>query len=381
MAPIRSGGQTDDLIRDKKIPLGSSTENENGNTRQTIPSRSRILESDSSKTNKRSFPIRHFTIFLVSVVFIIIIIIMTKSTSSSNHKQNAKESKKSRRKDTDKSSNKKRRQPRIESIVFDADARREHLTGMSARKAARRTYGLAMQKVKDRTTKLAQRAELRDATRDRVDAAEAAREAHQQETLWRLQKAKNTKPKTTTTSNSNDEIHNEQDATTVLQYEGQDTQEHWGGRVVVTTSTHIPDSDDDDDEQQQQQQEGKGEEKDSQHDDDDKYNNDDVKDAKSSRSTASAAKSHDDQQEYAGQVEKYLKQLKGQAPTKKRSSTVPGGRRGGTHGASKMKGVGSAATLKIAQRVLARSTAATATKGRGGPNKKGKQSRKNPTKR
>ena len=42
-------------------------------------------------------------------------------------------------------------------ITFDSDKRHDYLTGFSSRKKERRAFGLAMQKVKDRQSKLEER--------------------------------------------------------------------------------------------------------------------------------------------------------------------------------------------------------------------------------
>ncbi|EKU20538.1 rrna processing protein rrp17, partial [Nannochloropsis gaditana CCMP526] len=55
------------------------------------------------------------------------------------------------------------------ALVFDPEARREYLTGFSKRKKERRTFGLAMQQVKNRKARLMEREELRKAKKGALD--------------------------------------------------------------------------------------------------------------------------------------------------------------------------------------------------------------------
>ena len=66
----------------------------------------------------------------------------------------------------------------VASIEFDATARYQHLTGFSERKQARRAYGLAHQKIKDRKSKLEHRAAIRTAERDFIEEAEKLKQQH-----------------------------------------------------------------------------------------------------------------------------------------------------------------------------------------------------------
>jgi ribosomal RNA-processing protein 17 len=299
---------------------------------------------------------------------------MTKSSNSKNKSKNEKRGKKGgakKKKDAGK------RPRRVDAIVFDPEARRQYLTGFSQRKQERRAFGLAMQKVKDRTARLANRAELRSVTREQIAEAEERRrqrmeddaknkavpptrtEEKQQQKRARdnLSSNKETKidPLQTT-----DQINEEKADTVVQTYEGEETQQQWGGLVVVTTSTNVPDSDDDNG---TDHGDGEGEEQ-----------NDCRK--------QQPKKQLDAQQEYAGNVEKYLKDLKGHLPSKKNKAGNNNKRhRGGQHGAANMKGVGSAAHLKVAQKVLARSTAAAAASQTKGGGKSAGGGKKRSTKR
>jgi Nucleolar protein 12 (25kDa) len=289
---------------------------------------------------------------------------MTKRNNS-NHAKSKSSPKKAKSKrggnektDTVTNLNKSGRPPkRVESVVFDAAARRAHLASASTRKQERRAYGLAMQKVKNRAALLANRAALRQAKAERIATAEqaaatmaATTAAANEQTFLGIETAApndetdldsgfaDQQEEDVVVDEENATFHQpplEQaatatttaDTTVVVHYQGDETHSQWGGSVVVTTCTHIPDSD-------------------NEHDDNDVDNDQNA-----------PVKKRDVQQEYAGRVEKYLKQLKGHLPGKKKSTTTSSSnKRGGTHGAVGMKGVGSAATLKVAQKVLARTT-------------------------
>jgi ribosomal RNA-processing protein 17 len=60
------------------------------------------------------------------------------------------------------------KRPRLE-IVFDPDARKEHLTGFHKRKQERRRFGLAMQQIKDRKERLEERKERRAVDQDKLE--------------------------------------------------------------------------------------------------------------------------------------------------------------------------------------------------------------------
>ena len=184
------------------------------------------------------------------------------------------------------------KQTKPEPIVFDANARKEYLTGFSQRKQARRLYGLAMQKVKNRKAKLTQRAERRDKEAE-LDQAIRAVDQLQQDT---------------------DKNKEDEDATkTVHCYQDDQTQERWGRNVIVTTSACLPsDRDRDLDEPIEKQQ-------------------------------------TDSAQEYAGSVDKYLAQLRAKNPSKKSNANT---KRKGQHGA--MGSHTSAKDFKEAQKLLKR---------------------------
>lgn len=199
---------------------------------------------------------------------------------------------------------KHRQQGRSGEVVYDASARQEYLTGFSSRKRQRRAYGLAMQKLKDRQAKLSQRKELKEAQLEQIQQAEQQK----------LEIIENTTK--TTTIKFEKPIPKEQDIDQVQMYQDVTTQQQWGGQVIVTTSTHIPDDDDD---------------------------HQDVKSSTHKKTN----KKVDKQQEYAGKVDKYLKQIQKAMPTKKKKQA--GHKRKGQHGAATMKGIGD---VKTAQKML-----------------------------
>lgn len=219
------------------------------------------------------------------------------------------------------------------SITFDADARREYLTGFSERKRQRRAYGLAMQKVKDRTAKLQEKRETKQATLQQVEQAEAQkkqllREKHGSDAI---EEDDDKKGEESDTSDDN----NTTTTTTTTRYQDMQTQSQFGGQVIVTTST-LPPSDDEGD------------------------SDADVR-------TEQDKKNVDSQQRYAGNVSKYLHELKGSMPgkKKKRDHSFKG-----RHGAANMKGMGGASNLKMAQKALSKTQAKNIKKERKGKRKR-----------
>lgn len=236
-------------------------------------------------------------------------------------------------------------------IVFDPEARKAYLQGFSERKRQRRAYGLAMQKVKDRKAKLEERKQIKKDELQRVEEAERQKAAMMEE-LLRQQQKETTSSSMIEEESGGDEVDGSDDEERSVDgreedpevkqksildqktYDDQVTESHWGGRVTVTTSVvDIGDGDSSDD--------------DSDHDEPD------------SRMASKKKKSVDHQQQYAGKVEKFMSQLKGNMPGKKKSKDATGhhAKRKGKNGAADMKGIGGAANLKIAQKVLSKAKA------------------------
>ena len=250
-------------------------------------------------------------------------------------------------------------------IVFDADARRAYLRGFSERKKQRRTYGLAMQKVKDRKAKLDERKEARKEDLKRVEEAEQQKAAYRNEILQITEKIDSRKNKNTRKDGSDDEhveagkdasngddASSQGDTNAVLDtktYEDQATESQWGGRVIVTTSAVHLDEDDDGDDPTC-----------------DNHGDNEVNTKKQREAVSTVKKSVDKRQQYAGNVEKFMTKLKGNLPGKKKSKDLTGhhAKRKGRNGAAEMKGIGGAANLKLAQKVLSKVQAK-----HGGPSK------------
>ena len=238
-------------------------------------------------------------------------------------------------------------------IVFDPEARKAYLRGFSERKRQRRVYGLAMQKVKDRKAKLEERKQTKKDELKRVEEAEQQKAAAM-DAAMQQKRREESKEEGEEVADDNDHVpHDDDDSPqsnekTVLDtktYDDQVTEAHWGGRVTVTTSAvelDEGDSSDDDDEKTEPR-----------------------------NSLSPTKKSADRQQQYAGNVEKYMTQLKGNMPGKKTSGQSV--KRKGKNGAAGMKGIGGAANLKIAQKVLTKvksKTNAGVTHGKGKHGKK-----------
>lgn len=213
-------------------------------------------------------------------------------------------------------------------IVFDPDARKQYLQGFSERKRQRRAFGLAMQKVKDRKARLDQRAERKKAVKEQIEQAEQQKEQILESVL--AETLESSPSRSTLQPSDPDKGENEEEKK-VETYHDEKTKMHWGGEVIVTTSTRIPDESSDDD--------------------------DEIKPKKVKK-----LKKHDEEQEFAGNVEKYLSRLKGNMPGK---SKKDGGKHKhkGKHGASNMKGMAKSSDLRIAQKAL--QIASTKRKGEG----------------
>jgi Nucleolar protein 12 (25kDa) len=249
-------------------------------------------------------------------------------------------------------------------IVFDPEARRAHLRGFSERKRQRRAFGLAMQKVKDRTAKIDQRAQERKDDLARVEEAERqkrevmmatdddgnddddpgeigddrdddddAEEVIEEEDKASFNDAANAEMET----KKNDVIDTKV-------YDDRKTESTWGGQVTVTTSIVQLGNDDSDDELPNEKTKGSG----------------------------SGKKSIDVAQRYAGNVQKYLDAFKGRMPSKKRDSGGPKAKRKGRNGAADMQGMGGAANLKVAQKLLRKSKDSNKRTVGGSGGKKGK---------
>jgi hypothetical protein len=250
-----------------------------------------------------------------------------------------------------------RRRGKKREIIFDPEARKEHLRGFSERKRNRRAYGLAMQRVKDRNAKIEQRAQEKKDGLERVEQAEEQKAQLLEEAMLSAGTIKETKKgeeseeeeekKNIEGDSDDDDSSNENDtkkkgsSKKVIQtktYDDDKTESHWGGQVTVTTSV-VQMGDDD--------------------------SSDDEADRKPKKSVDTA-------QRYAGDVKKYMNALQGSMPGKKKEHQPA--KRKGKNGAADMKGMGGSANLKLAQKVLAKSKAINPKHQT--PQKKGKKARR-----
>jgi ribosomal RNA-processing protein 17 len=197
-------------------------------------------------------------------------------------------------------------------ITFDPEARKQYLRGFSERKKQRRAYGLAMQKIKDRKAKLQDRREAKQVELERIEQAE---EQKKELLLAQSHGVEETEEDTVALDESN---------TTTITYQDVATQSQFGGQVIVTTTTESPSDESDDD----------------------------------GRALPAAKKpSVDLRQRYAGNVNKFMNQLKGNLPGKKKRDTGSQPKHKGKHGAALMKGMGGSSNLKIAQKALLKTQA------------------------
>jgi len=213
-------------------------------------------------------------------------------------------------------------------VVFDPEARKAHLRGFSERKRERRAFGLAMQKVKDRKARIEQRASEKKDELQRVEAAE------QQKEQWMDEMVRLSNPASKSFASDEDIDSDSDEKKTKKQQQGEDiidtkiyddriTETTWGGQVTVTTSV-VELGDDSDDES-------------------------------SITNDVRNSKSVDTAQKYAGNVQRYMDELKGNMPGKKNRDNGHRTRRKGKNGAAEMKGVGGSGNLKIASKLLNKS--------------------------
>lgn len=239
-------------------------------------------------------------------------------------------------------SSKKKRGRKLE-IVFDPDARRAHLQGFSERKKERRAFGLAMQKVKDRNSKIEQRKLEKKDELERVQEAERQKAILLEEELLNagvLKDGDDDDNSQTSVDNTEKEPDGKfESRVKQKQYDDKQAEKKWGGRVTVTTTVLSLDdiSDDDDDD----------------------------------ADTHGKKKAVDHEQKKAGDVQKYLNEFKGNMPGKRKQTRRLMTK--GKNGAADMKGMGGSANLRMAQKVLGK---AKARAGVGGNfSKKGKKGR------
>mmetsp|Transcript_33395 Transcript_33395/g.37999 ORF Transcript_33395/g.37999 Transcript_33395/m.37999 type:complete len:248 (-) Transcript_33395:104-847(-) len=211
-------------------------------------------------------------------------------------------------------------------IVFDGEERVRYLRGFSERKKERRAYGLAMQKLKDRKAKIGDRKAQKEANLEQVVEAEQQKKKLLKETLGRLEGEEDIIDPAGEITSDDENLQQK-----IITYKDKRTEEQWGGAVVVTTTTESMFSDDDEDE--------------------------DV--LSSSRKNGGGV---DVKQRYAGNVNKYMDELKADMPSKKNKHSARRHKKGGQHGAATMSGIGGSLNLKLAQKALSRAEQTTGRK-------------------
>mmetsp|Transcript_32202 Transcript_32202/g.53876 ORF Transcript_32202/g.53876 Transcript_32202/m.53876 type:complete len:271 (+) Transcript_32202:96-908(+) len=242
-----------------------------------------------------------------------------------------------------------RKQGGKREVVFDPEARKAYLRGFSERKRERRAFGLAMQKVKDRKAKIEQRAQEKKDELERVKQAEQQKEELLEEVVRMnastalgaagggddSQEDSDREDSSDENDDSDDEDGKKKpkakkqktaDVVDTKVYDDRKTEKTWGGRVTVTTSVvQVGDDSEDDDDLQEM------------------------------KSRQQNQKSVDVAQKYAGNVQRYLDELKGKMPGKHKRDTGVKAKRKGKNGAADMKGIGGNGTLKIASKLLSKS--------------------------
>lgn len=226
-------------------------------------------------------------------------------------------------------------------------------------------FGLAMQKLKDRKEKLVRKKEDRKSRLERIEEAEKFKrlakgqgeEDDKDESDGRSggsgsefgddasvsSSERNSESKTSTKKRSkpaDDEVEE-----TKKTYSDANTTSQFGGSVTVTTTYGIPSDEESDDPDLQ--------------------------------GIVSNKPHLDEEQYYAGNVKRYMSQVRSNLPNKKRKREQMGGgggHRKGKHGAADMKGMGSGTDLKMAKRALGRAADKGGGMERGG--KKGKKGKK-----
>ncbi len=237
-------------------------------------------------------------------------------------------------------------------ITFNPTDRRDYLTGLSSRKKERRAFGLAMQKVKDRQAKLEEKKEARAAELEKIEELERSKRAlrgqdDDYEDVHDDDDDDDDDTNSEEVEGSANPLHeqNEKESKT---FRDEQTTNHFGGLVSVTTTFGIP-SDDEDDES--------------------------VNSNKEFFARAKHGSGHvDEAQKNAGDVHNYIAKVKGTMNGNKKGKMS--GRKGGKkgqHGASSMKGMGNASTVKMAKKTLSKFTAKGA---KGSENERGGRGKK-----
>lgn len=228
-------------------------------------------------------------------------------------------------------------------VSFNASDRLDYLTGFSKRKKERRAFGLAMQKVKDRQAMVEERKERREAQIEKIEDIERNKKA-----LRKGLEDDGGEDGDDDVSDGDNDDNNDNDGSVTKEggqhekkelstFQDEHTTTQFGGLVSVTTTFGIPSDEEDDD------------------------SIDFYKRAKHGKEHV------DTEQKRAADVNTFMTQVKSNMP--KKNIGKRGGKKG-QHGATSMSGMGSAATLKMAQKTLKKFNAKNGTRG-GGADERG----------
>jgi len=183
------------------------------------------------------------------------------------------------------------------------------------KKKEKRAYGLAMQAVKDRQSKLDRRKEKREAEEEQIQDALKQKKITEYGNFNEEDTENNFNFEDGPNQNSNI------DSTTTTAFIDMQEKSKSGEHIVVTTTTFGLSSDEDE---------------------------------PPISKTIKNCKRVDEEQKYAGNVQKYFEKLKGNLPDKKNKNRHINTHKSGRHGAEGMKGMGSAKDLKLAQKTLSK---------------------------
>lgn len=240
-------------------------------------------------------------------------------------------------------------------ITFNRENRHEYLTGFASRKKERRAFGLAMQKMKDRQSKLEENKEKREAQLEKIEDIERNKATLRRGLAGDNGDEEDDGDNSASDNDNDDDNKKEAQHTEQETFQDEHTTHQFGALVSVTTTFGIPSDDDDDD--------------------------DDINAKGEFYARAKHGSNHiDEEQKRASNVNSYITAVKGTMGSKKKGSGNK--HKKGQHGAQSMKGMGSGTTLKHSKKILSKFKAKGGGKGgheegvRGGKGKKGRKGRR-----
>ncbi|GMI55880.1 hypothetical protein ScalyP_jg7406 [Parmales sp. scaly parma] len=253
--------------------------------------------------------------------------------------------------------------PRKLEINFDKSSRVDYLTGFGKRKAVRRTFGLAMQKLKDRKARLEKNKEDREEKKEKQDRDLEARRLnvleHGDGDGIELDAEVEVRAAAAAASSASGKKYNHDSdddddsgsssevEVEITNYTDSSTVQNFGGDVTVEVSYGVPEDSDDEEEA--------------------KLLNSRIREPPTKGT-------NDSEQHYAGNVERYMKEIQSKGlPSKKRKEGKQVWKGKGQHGAQDMKGMGGGGGVKMAKKLMGRfeTKVDDSKKGKGG-GKKGK---------